>query len=343
MADEAGTMNAALVDERTEPLAIRAADLIMVLAAALALSVLLWNYQRVAWWPAAGVCLFIILAPFGVRNLQRRAPDNRVVKFAADFAPIGYVVLLYLNLNPVLDAVNMGIADDWLIRADQRLFGLQPAVALQHLLPPLANDLFLGAYTTYFLWPAALGLVLWFSRRDDAYDEWATALMFFFAVNYAFYAAVPAMGPRYFQSAWFDGPVQGVFLAQHIDLMFRDSPIARDCFPSGHTGVSLMVLVYAWREARRFFWVALVPLTCLIVGTLAGRFHYGIDLVAAIPLMLVSLSVARTLQRRLPAGASCFCVSPLWHVRRTNHSHSAVCLRQTSFTRYSRRRKITST
>lgn len=304
MAHEAGTMNAALGDERTEPLAIRSADLIMVLAAVLALSVLLWNYQRVAWWPAAGVFGFIILAPFGVRNLQRRAPDSRLLKFAADFAPIGYVVLLYLNLNPVLDAVNMGIADDWLIRADQRLFGLQPAIALQHLVPPLANDVFLGAYTTYFLWPAALGLVLWFSRRDDAYDEWATALMFFFAVNYAFYAAVPAMGPRYFQAAWFDGPVRGVFLAPRIDLMFRDSPIARDCFPSGHTGVSLMVLAYSWRECRKFFWVAVVPLSCLIAGTLAGRFHYGIDLIAAIPLMLVSLSVARTLQRRLPAGVA---------------------------------------
>lgn len=304
MAREAGTVNAALVEARSEPLAIRTADLIMVLAAVLGLSVLLWNYQRVDWWPAAGVFLVIAVAPFGVRSLQRRAPDNRVVKFAADFAPIGYVVALYLHLNPILDAVNMGIADDWLIRADQRLFGLQPAIALQHLLHPLANDVFLAAYTTYFAWPAALGLVLWFARRDDAYDEWSTALMFFFAVNYAFYAAVPAMGPRYFQAAWFDGPVQGLFLAQHVDLMFRDSPIARDCFPSGHTGVSLMVLAYSWREARRFFWVAVVPLSCLIIGTLAGRFHYGIDLIAAIPLMLVSLSVARALQRRLPAGVA---------------------------------------
>lgn len=301
MAREA-TVNAALADERAEPLAIRTADLIMVLAAVLALSVLLWNYERVAWWPSAGVFLVIALAPFGMRSLQRRVPDNRLVKFAADFSPIAYVVALYLHLNPVLDAVNMGIADDWLSRADQRLFGLQPAITLQALLPPLVNDVLLAAYTTYFLWPAALGLVIWLSRRDEVYDEWATALMFFFAVNYAFYAAVPAMGPRYFQSAWFEGPVQGVFLAQHIDQMFRDSPIARDCFPSGHTGVSLMVLVFAWREARRFFWVALLPLSCLIAGTLAGRFHYGIDLIAAVPLMLVSLSVAKALQRRLPDG-----------------------------------------
>ncbi len=302
MGREPGTMNAALATERAEPLALRAGELIVVLASVLALSVVLWNYERVDWWPAAAYYVLIAAAPFGARSLQRRAPDNRIVKFAADFAPIGYIVALYLHLNPVLDAVNMGIADDWLIRADDRLFGVQPAIWLQGLLPPLANDLLLLAYTTYFLWPAVLGLVLWLSRRDEAYDEWATALMFFFAVNYAFYAAVPAMGPRYFQAAWFDGPVQGVFLAQHIDLMFRDSPIARDCFPSGHTGVSLMVLAFAWRECRKFFWVAVVPLSCLIVGTLAGRFHYGIDLIAAVPLMLISLSVAKAIQRRLPTG-----------------------------------------
>jgi hypothetical protein len=302
MARDASTVSAELACERPEPIALRAGDLIVVLGAVLALSIVLWNHHRVEWWPAVGVYLFLAVAPFGVRSLQRRVPNNRVVKFAADFAPIGYIVTLYLHLNPVLDAVNMGIADDWLIRADQRLFGLQPAIVLQEVLPPLVNDVFLGAYTTYFAWPAVLGLVLWFGRREEAFDEWDTALMFFFVVNYAFYAAVPAMGPRYFQSAWFDGPVQGAFLAQHVDLLFRGSPVARDCFPSGHTGVSLMVLAFAWREARRFFWVAVVPLACLIAGTLAGRFHYGIDLVAAVPLMLVSLSVARALQRRLPSG-----------------------------------------
>jgi len=298
-----------LGDER---LAIRSGEMIAVMAGVLALTILLWNRDRVAGWePAALVFGTISVAPFVLRTLQAKYAANRWLRFVADFGPVGYIVGFYLFLNPILDAVNVPIADDLLIRADQRIFGVQPSIWLAERVPPLLNDVLLGAYTTYFLWPAALGLVLWLQRKDVQFDEWATALMFFYAVNFALYAAVPAMGPRYYQAAFFDGPVHGWFIASHVDLMFRESPLARDCFPSGHTGISLLVLAYSWREARRFFWVALPVLVCLIVGTLAGRFHYGVDLLAAVPLTATSLLVAAKLKQRLPAGMALSRFSPM--------------------------------
>jgi len=288
---------------RGEGLAIRSGELIAVMAGVLALTILLWNRNRVTGWePAAVVFGTIAIAPLVLRTLQARFSTNRFLRFVADFGPVGYIVGFYLFLNPILDAVNVPIADDLLIRADQRIFGVQPSIWLAARVPPFLNDVFLAAYTTYFLWPAALGLVLWLQRKDIQFDEWATALMFFYAVNFALYAAVPAMGPRYYQAAFFDGPVHGWFLAPHIDVMFRGSPLARDCFPSGHTGISLLVLAYSWREARRFFWFALPVLICLIVGTLAGRFHYGVDLLAAVPLTATSLLVAAKMKQRLPTG-----------------------------------------
>jgi PAP2 superfamily len=284
-------------------LAIRSGELIAVMAGALGFTILLWNHERVdGWWPSAFVFGAVAVLPLILRALQTRLPDNRLVRFAADFGPIFYIVGLYLHLNPVLDAVNLPIADDWLVMADQRVFGLQPSIWLDRNLPLWAMDVFLGAYTTYFVWPLLLGLVLWFKRKEVQFDEWVTALMFFYAVNYAFYAMVPAMGPRYFQAAYFDGPVQGAWFATQLDLIFRDSPLARDCFPSGHTGISLLVLGYAWKEERKFFWAVLPVIVCLIIGTLAGRFHYGIDLVAAVPLTVTSLAVAAGLKRRLPEG-----------------------------------------
>lgn len=286
-------------------LTIRSGELIAVIAGALGLSILLWNHDRLTGWvPAAVVCALTLTMPLVLRAVQARFPDNRLVRFVADFGPIVYIVGLYLNLNPILDAVNMPVADDLLIHADQRIFGTQLSVWLQHVVPPPMMDVLLVAYTTYFFWPAALGLLLWAKRREVEFDEWVTALMFFYAVNYAFYALVPAMGPRYFQAAWFDGPVHGVWIAQHLDVMFRDSPLARDCFPSGHTGISLLVLAYSWKQERKFFWFALPVLVCLILGTLAGRFHYGIDLLAAVPLTTVSLLVAGALKRRLPEGVT---------------------------------------
>jgi hypothetical protein len=288
---------------RLEGLTIRSGELIAVIAGVLSLSILLWNYERVEGWKgAAAVYALVAVGPLLLRAIQTRFPESRLFRALADFSPIAYIVALYLNLNPILDAVNIPIADAWLVRLDQQLFGVQLSIWMDQNFPPLLNDVLLGAYTTYFFWPAALGLLLWVRGREDRFDEWVTALMFFYSVNYAMYAIVPAMGPRYFQAAHFDGPVQGLFLASQIDLMFQGSPLARDCFPSGHTGISLLVLAFSWQHARRFFWVALPVLVCLILGTLAGRFHYGIDLLAAVPLTATSLGVAALLRRRVPEG-----------------------------------------
>src|SRR5690625_4104036 len=108
---------------------------------------------------------------------------------------------------------------------------MQISIWMAENLHPLWNDLFLLGYVSYFAWPVLLGLILWFKRKEVAFDEWVTALVFFYAVNYAMYALVPAMGPRYYQAAFFDGPVQGLLFGDHFDLMFRSSPLARDCFP----------------------------------------------------------------------------------------------------------------
>lgn len=291
------------VGARLDGLVIRSGELIAVIAGVLSLSILLWNHERVDDWQAAAVVYALVaVGPVALRALQTRFPESQIIRVLADFSPIAYILALYLNLNPILDAVNIPIADAWLVRLDQQIFGVQLSIWMDQNFPPLLNDVLLGAYTTYFFWPAALGLLLWLRGRESEFDEWVTALMFFYAVNYAMYAIVPAMGPRYFQAAHFDGPVPGLFIASQIDLMFQGSPLARDCFPSGHTGISLLVLAYSWRHERRFFWFALPVLICLILGTLAGRFHYGIDLLAAVPLTAISLGVAAVLRRRVPAG-----------------------------------------
>lgn len=281
----------------------RSWELIVTAAGALALSVLLWSRDRVPHWEGAALVFALVaIGPLVLRSLQARFPQSLWLRLLADFSPIAYVAIVYLQLNPILDAVGLPIVDAELAAIDQRLFGTQLSIWMDRNFPPLVMDVLLGAYLTYFFWPVALGLLLYFRGKEGKFDEWVTALVIFYAVNYAFYAYVPAMGPRYYQAAYFDGPVSGMFWATELDLMFRASPLARDCFPSGHTGISLLVLGFSWRNARRFFWIALPVLICLILGTLAGRFHYGIDLLAAVPLSAVSLGLASALARRLPAG-----------------------------------------
>lgn len=282
---------------------VRPWELIVTVAGALALSILLWSRDTVSdWQGAAWVYALVAAGPLSLRSLQARFPESRLLGMLADFSPIAYVALVYLQLNPILDAVGLPIMDAELAAIDQRLFGTQLSIWMDRSFPPLLNDLLLGAYVTYFFWPVLLGFLVWRRGSEGKFDEWVTALVIFYAVNYAFYAFVPAMGPRYYQAAYFDGPVRGLLWASQLDLMFQASPLARDCFPSGHTGISLLVLGFSWRNERKFFWFALPILVCLILGTLAGRFHYGIDLLAAVPLSAFALAMAAVFARRMPAG-----------------------------------------
>jgi membrane-associated phospholipid phosphatase len=111
-------------------------------------------------------------------------------------------------------------------------------------------------------------------------------------VNYFCYALVPAIGPRYFLFHAFPGPLQGLWLTPFLDSVMRTPPFARDCFPSGHTGTTLLVLVYAFRFSPRVFRVMLLPGLGLILATLVGRFHYLTDLMCAVPLVTVVVSLA---------------------------------------------------
>ena len=54
----------------------------------------------------------------------------------------------------------------------------------------------------------------------------------------------------------------------------------RDCFPSGHTEIALVVLLYAWRFERRYFCGLLPAVGLLLFSTVYLRYHYVVDVLA---------------------------------------------------------------
>jgi hypothetical protein len=284
---------------------LNAVDLIVVVACSLAALVLVGPGR---WAPDAlrntGFFTVMALGPLVLRTLEAMYPERRWLTVMADWWLLPVAVLSHGWLSPVVDALNPILKDAQLVAADQRLFGFQAAVELGRVVPPWLNDVLLVCYYGHFVWPLVLGVVLYRQQRGATFgfDEYLTGLGLLFFVNYAAYAVVPAVGPRYFLIDAFDGPLQGVVLTPLLDSVMRTPKYARDCFPSGHTGTTLLVLFYAWRFARPVFWLMLVPGIGLITATLAGRFHYATDLVCAVPMVLVvaglALGVSRAARQR---------------------------------------------
>jgi membrane-associated phospholipid phosphatase len=175
------------------------------------------------------------------------------------------------------------------------------------------TELLLICYYGYFLWPLLLGVVLYLRGQRHAYQHYTLALALTFVGTFIGYIWVPAVGPRFFLASFFMRPLQGVWLTPLLDSAMRNPTFMRDCFPSGHTAITLVVLAFAYRYLRPFFWAVLPACTGLIAATLVGRFHYGVDLLCAVPLaVLTGVASSLVVRARLIPDRP-YAPTPLWN------------------------------
>src|SRR5262249_15437610 len=148
---------------------------------------------------------------------------------------------------------------------------------------PALTEVLQIIYATYYFLPIVLGAVLWRKQWAERYKFWVFVVALGFYVSYLGYLVVPATGPRFLpaikEAQTF--PLTGVWIFQSLrEPLARAEGITRDCFPSGHTEMTLLVFYYARRFHRRTFWLLLPVGSALIFSTVYLRYHYVIDVAA---------------------------------------------------------------
>lgn len=284
------------------PAHLRSMDLALVAACTLAMGVAAGPAR---WAPGAGAATVVFglfaVGPLAFRWLEARFPRTRLFGFLGDFWLLPVASFAHARLGPLVDAASPArLWDARLAELDARLFGGQPGVTLSQHVPGWLMDVLLVCYYGHFVFSLTLGVVLYLRARREVFDEYLLTVSLFFTLNFASYALIPAVGPRYFLFAHLPGPLEGAWLTPFLDSVMRLPPFARDCFPSGHTTSTLVVLACAWRFSRRTFWFMLPPGLGLITATVAGHYHYVTDLIAAVPFTLAILGLGYGLSH-LPA------------------------------------------
>lgn len=286
-----------------EALPLRGVDIIVTSMATFGAAYLVLAGRWVPGWLPAFLTLSVIaIGPPLFRYLAQRHPKVRAFDLIASFWLLPSVIVAHFCMEPLIDAVHPRLLDGTLAAIDLRLFGAHPAKVLGDAVGPVITEVLLVCYYSYFVGPFILALLLFFRGMRAQYEQYAFALGLYFAANFVFYTLVPAVGPRYFLAEIFDAPLQGVWLTSYLDGLMRTTLFARDCFPSGHTGVTLVMLSFAWRFQRRFFWMILPVGVGLIIATLVGRFHYGIDLIFAVPVVVAAVSLSALVFKVAPEG-----------------------------------------
>ncbi|MBN2433328.1 MAG: phosphatase PAP2 family protein [Acidobacteria bacterium] len=279
---------------------LRPADLV-VLAFYLLLSGLtvlhLPKLPYAAFMLGANAFLILYLVVLAPRPIQGSPVWITVLRL---WYPVPFVMLAFVQLRDLVPAVNPFDADRTLLQLDAWLFGAQPSLMLQQIHQPWLTELLQYVYSSFYFLPLILGIVLVARHKLIIYDFFFFFTCYGFFLSYLGYFFVPAIGPRFVIAPQYDFPLQGLWFFD--DMVYFTNlleSIHRDCFPSGHTMMTLATIHFSYHHARGLFRIYLPVGILLIFSTLYLRYHYGIDLIAGVIFYAFIIVTAKPLYQKL--------------------------------------------
>lgn len=175
---------------------------------------------------------------------------------------------------------------------DRAVFGTDVGRIVESL-PGVAVELLQLVYAAFYCLCALAVLCAGFGSGRVAYDRAVLLLVGSFLTSYLGYLLVPTCAPKVLLA--FDGEITGAWLTPSLREWIDAGEVNPwDCFPSGHTMLTVTSLVIVWRWNRRCFVWFLVPGLLLIASTMLLRYHWSIDVAAG---ALLAWPVARLCDR----------------------------------------------
>jgi membrane-associated phospholipid phosphatase len=218
-------------------------------------------------------------------------------EFFLHFSPILFVIVIYESLGDLIQHLQPDI-DPLLIQIDFFIFGVHPTIWMEQWIVPWFTDIMSLAYISYYFLPVIFIVALYLKDKMLEFDEAMFILAFGYYVSFIGYILFPAIGPRYTLTTLYHVPLEGSFLTDFVrDVLNALEHNKRDCMPSGHTQIVLIILYLAHRYERVLFYL-FFPIICgLILSTVYLRYHYVIDLFVGIAFVVGCIFVGPRLYR----------------------------------------------
>ncbi len=213
------------------------------------------------------------------------------------------VYLIYSQVQVYIGVINPHDYDEILKQWDFAIFGVNPTEWISQIANPILTEYLQICYYLFFWIPIVLGVEL-HRRKDSAnFDELVRIVMFSFFFSYICYLAMPAIGPRFSVHDFntISSELPGLFFTESIRNFVNQGggitdptvsaaiQVNRDCMPSGHTWVTLVTMILAFKYNSKLRYVLLVVGSSLIFATIYLRYHYVVDVMAGISLALLSV------------------------------------------------------
>ncbi len=212
-----------------------------------------------------------------------RTHSGKVLLFFQLWYPVLFIPIIFTEFRFIIPAIRPHDLDFVLIRLDNFIFGRPPSVILEKYLNPYFVDLLQLCYSFFYFIPLITGIYIIYKKNFDDYDFFYFYVCYGFFLSYVGYLIVPAIGPRFTLRSLYLTDIHGHLIYNTlVTLQNSVEKIHRDCFPSGHTMMVLMVLHYNFKKYRKLFWWFLVPSIFLLLATVFLRYHYFVDILGGI-------------------------------------------------------------
>lgn len=240
-----------------------------------------------------------------------RLHGGKIFQIARRYYPVPIIYLMYQQVHSYVPVVHPGLYDDVLIAWDQALFGVNPTQWLQQFSHPALTEYLQITYTLFYFLPVMHGVELTLRGDYERLGTFVYLMTFGFLISYLMYFLMPAIGPRFTLHDFLatDRDLPGMFLTETFREFINaggsapagvPDPAAivnRDCMPSGHTMMTLMNMILAFRYRSRLRWFFAVVGGSLIFSTVYLRYHYVVDVIAGILSALAVLYFAPRLRQ----------------------------------------------
>jgi membrane-associated phospholipid phosphatase len=225
---------------------------------------------------------------------------NRTSWFFRNWYPLPYVAYCYKEMAAIIPALRRSDADRWLARLDFRMWHAHPCVWLERISTPALTEFLQIIYTLFVPVVLLVPFLLWRSRRFADFRYCAFLIAVGFLTSYLGYLLVPARGPRFFLKHLQHIPLQGLWLFRSMqNTLDRLESVHYDCFPSGHTELTLIAWWLSRLVSNRLFRIYFAYTPFLIFATVYLRYHYTVDLFAGAAFAAVLILASPAIYRKL--------------------------------------------
>ena len=258
---------------------------------------------ELAFWsrlPDPGEMLLVHLAGIALIVVAAAVPDNAVSRYFRCWYPLLYVAYCYREMTILIPALRPRAADAALALLDFSVWGANPTVWLERLRSPLLAESLEIVYSLFVPAVLLIAFLLWKQKRFCEFRYYAFLIAVGYLVSDVGYLLVPARGPRFLLRSLQSYELHGLFLFDWLySTLDSLEKAAYDCFPSGHTEMSILASWGSRMVDRKLFFPMSAFTLGVIFATVYLRYHYTVDVLAgalvAGALILIAPRVYRAL------------------------------------------------